>query len=70
VGRRASPPVSPLLSRHRTAPWYCFVKVESVDRVIYSIFPRFNLEWKTRTCRNKKLHSLDSGHRGVYMGTP
>ncbi len=24
-------------------------KVESVDRIIYSIFQRFNLEWKTRT---------------------
>ena len=27
----------------------CFVNVESVDRIIYSIFPRFDLEWKTRT---------------------
>jgi len=27
----------------------CFVNVESVDRIIYSIFQRFNLEWKTRT---------------------
>jgi hypothetical protein len=26
----------------------CFVNVESVDRIIYSIFQRFNLEWKTR----------------------
>jgi hypothetical protein len=25
------------------------VNVESVDRIIYSIFHRFNLEWKTRT---------------------
>ena len=24
------------------------VNVESVDRMIYSIFRRFNLEWKTR----------------------
>jgi hypothetical protein len=27
----------------------CFVNVESVDRIIYCIFQRFNLEWKTRT---------------------
>ncbi len=27
----------------------CFVNVASVDRIIYSIFHRFNLEWKTRT---------------------
>jgi hypothetical protein len=26
----------------------CFVTVESVDRISYSIFQRFNLEWKTR----------------------
>jgi hypothetical protein len=33
----------------RTRPMVCFVNVESVDRIIYSIFQRFNLEWKTRT---------------------
>ena len=33
----------------RTRPTVCFGNVESVDRVIYSIFHRFNLEWKTRT---------------------
>ncbi len=27
----------------------CLVNVESVDRIIYSIFQRFNLEWKPRT---------------------
>jgi hypothetical protein len=27
----------------------CFVNVDSGDRIIYSIFQRFNLEWKTRT---------------------
>ena len=26
----------------------CLVNVESVDRIIYYIFRRFNLEWKTR----------------------
>ncbi len=29
----------------------CFVSVQSVERIIYSIFQRFNLEWKTRTLR-------------------
>src|SRR2546427_1978140 len=33
--------------RRRTRPMVCFVNVESVDRIIYSIFQRFNLEWKT-----------------------
>jgi len=32
--------------RRRTRPMVCFVNVESVDRIIYSIFQRFNLEWK------------------------
>jgi hypothetical protein len=31
--------------RRRTRPMVCFVNVESVDRIIYSIFQRFNLEW-------------------------
>ena len=34
--------------RRRTRPMVCFVNVLSVDRIIYSIFQRFNLEWKTR----------------------
>ena len=29
----------------------CFVNVQSADRIIYSIFHGFNLEWKTRTLR-------------------
>jgi hypothetical protein len=33
--------------RRRTPPMVCFVNVESVDRIIYSIFQRFNLEWKS-----------------------
>ena len=37
--------------RRRTRPMVCFVNVESVDRIIYSIFQRFNLEWKNRTLR-------------------
>jgi putative transposase len=30
--------------RRRTRPMVCFVNVQSVDRIIYSIFQRFNLE--------------------------
>jgi putative transposase len=37
--------------RRRTRPMVCFVNVKSVDRIIYSIFQRFNLEWKTRILR-------------------
>jgi hypothetical protein len=42
------------LLRRSAAPYpahVCFVNVQSVDRIIYSIFQRFNLEWKTRTLR-------------------
>lgn len=35
--------------RRRTRPMVCFVNVQSIDRIIYSIFYRFNLEWKTCT---------------------
>jgi transposase-like protein len=35
--------------RRRTRPMVCFVNVDSVDRIIYSIFHRFNLEWRNRT---------------------
>lgn len=35
--------------RRRTRPMVCFVNIKSVDRIIYSIFQRFNLEWKNRT---------------------
>jgi transposase-like protein len=37
--------------RLRTRPMVCFVNVQSVDRIHYSIFQRFNLEWKTRILR-------------------
>jgi putative transposase len=37
--------------RRRTRPMVCFVNLKSVDRILYSIFQRFNLEWKTRTLR-------------------
>ena len=37
--------------RRRTRPMVCFVNVQSVDCIIYSIFHRFNLEWKTRTLK-------------------
>lgn len=37
--------------RRRTRPMVCFVNVQSVERIIYSIFNRFNLEWQHRTLR-------------------
>jgi putative transposase len=37
--------------RRRTRPMVCFVNVRSVDRIIYSIFQKFNLEWKHRTLK-------------------
>jgi putative transposase len=37
--------------RRRTRPMVCFVNVQSVERIIYSIFNRFNLEWHQRTLR-------------------
>jgi putative transposase len=37
--------------RRRTRPMVCFVNVQSVDRIIYSIFHYFNLEWQNRTLR-------------------
>jgi transposase-like protein len=37
--------------RRRTRPMVCFVNVRSVDRIIYSIFQRFDLEWKNRTLK-------------------
>lgn len=37
--------------RRRTRPMVCFVSVQSVDRIIYSIFHRFNLDWKNPTLR-------------------
>ncbi len=37
--------------RRRTRPMVCFVNVKSVDRIIYSNFQRFTLEWKTRTLK-------------------
>jgi len=37
--------------RRRTRHMSVFVNVESVDRIIYSIFQRFNLNWKNRTLK-------------------
>ena len=37
--------------RRRTRPMVCFVNIHSVDRIIFSIFNRFNQEWKHRTLR-------------------
>lgn len=35
--------------RRRTLPMVCFVNLQSVDRIIYSIFNRMNPQWKNRT---------------------
>jgi transposase-like protein len=40
--------------RRRTRPMVCFVNVASGDRIIFSIFQRFNLEWKNRTLNRFK----------------
>ena len=37
--------------RRRTRPMVCFVNVQSVERIIFSIFNRFNLEWRQHTLR-------------------
>lgn len=37
--------------RRRTRPMVCFVNVESGERIIFSIFNRFNLEWRQSTLR-------------------
>jgi len=37
--------------RRRTRPMVCFVNVQSVERIIFSIFNRFNLEWTQRPLR-------------------
>jgi len=35
--------------RRRTRPMVVFTNVESVDRIIYAIFSRFNQDWQNRT---------------------
>ena len=35
--------------RRRTRPMVCFVNVQSVDRIVFSIFNRFNPEWRNST---------------------
>jgi len=37
--------------RRRTRPMVVFTNVESVDRIIYAIFSRFNEDWKTHTLK-------------------
>jgi putative transposase len=37
--------------RRRTRPMVCFVNEESVERIIFSIFNRFNEDWNNRTLR-------------------
>jgi len=35
--------------RRRTRPMVCFVNLQSVDRIVFSIFNRMNPQWKNRT---------------------
>jgi hypothetical protein len=54
VSQGYSPADLPILAKCealKTGTMVCFV---NVDRIIYSIFQRFNLEWKNRTL--KLLH--------------
>jgi len=37
--------------RRRTRPMVCHVNAQSVDRIIFSIFNRFNEQWRNRTLR-------------------
>ena len=37
--------------RRRTRPMVCFVNVQSVDRIVFSIFNRMNPKWKNSTLR-------------------
>lgn len=37
--------------RRRTRPRVYVVNVQSVERIVFSIFNRFNLEWRLRTFR-------------------
>jgi transposase-like protein len=37
--------------RRRTRPMVCFVNDESVDRIIFSTFSRFNEDWPNRALR-------------------
>jgi transposase-like protein len=37
--------------RRRTSPMVCVVNVQSVERIIFSIFNRCNLEWRQHTLR-------------------
>ena len=37
--------------RRRTRPMVCFVNVQSVKRITFSIFNRFNLQWRPYTFR-------------------
>ena len=48
----------------------CFVNLESVDRIIYSIFQRFNLEWEKPHPQPNLLKQLDVTQvcSGLTMG--
>ena len=56
--------------RRSTRPMVCFVNLESVDRIICSIFQRFNLEWENPHPRANLLKQLDVTQvcSGLTMG--
>jgi len=57
-------------SARRTRPMVCLVNGQSVDRIIYSLFQRFNLEWKTLTLRafTQALHiPANNKLRDIYI---
>jgi len=43
--------LGPQKVRRRTRPMVVFTNVESVDRIIYAIFSRFNEDWKNHTLK-------------------
>jgi len=55
--------------RRRTRPMVCFVNVESLDRIIYSIFQRFKLEWKNRTLKYCHSNCFDKCSTAVARHT-
>ena len=51
--------------RRRTRPIVCFVNVESVDRILSSIYNRFNLKWDADTFAI--LHKLLDGAFSIHQ---
>jgi len=56
--------------RRRTRPMVCFVNVQSVERIIFSIFNRFNLVWRQHTFVNLSGFDITDFSRTAAIGTP